>query len=45
MAMSKYNELYRPGLLSLRDGGVHSMQVVRDVIVSALHIMLSIIYI
>lgn len=38
MAIPKYNELYRPVLLSLRDGGVHSMKEVRDFIVSALHL-------
>lgn len=38
MAIPKYNELYRLVLLSLQDGGTHSMKEVRDFIVSTLHL-------
>lgn len=38
MAIPKYNELYRLVLLSLQDGGVHSMKEVRDFIISTLHL-------
>ena len=38
MAMPKYNELYRLVLLSLQDGGTHSMKEVRDFIISTLHL-------
>lgn len=34
MAIPKYNELYRLVLLSLQDGGTHSMKEVRDFIIS-----------
>ena len=38
MAIPKYNELYRLVLLSLQDGGTHSMKEVRDFIISTLHL-------
>ena len=38
MAIPKYNELYRLVLLSLQDGGMHSMKEVRDFIISTLHL-------
>ena len=38
MAIPKYNELYRLALLSLQDGGTHSMKEVRDFIISTLHL-------
>ena len=38
MASPKYNELYRLVLLSLQDGGTHSMKEVRDFIISTLHL-------
>ena len=38
MAVPKYNELYRLVLLSLQDGGTHSMKEVRDFIISTLHL-------
>ena len=38
MAITKYNELYRLVLLSLQDGGTHSMKEVRDFIISTLHL-------
>ena len=38
MAIPKYNELYRLVLLSLQDGGTHSMKEVRDFITSTLHL-------
>ena len=38
MAIPKYNELYRLVLLSLKDGGTHSMKEVRDFIISTLHL-------
>ena len=38
MATPKYNELYRLVLLSLQDGGTHSMKEVRDFIISTLHL-------
>lgn len=38
MAIPKYNELYRLVLLSLQDGGKHSMKEVRDFIISTLHL-------
>ena len=38
MANPKYNELYRLVLLSLQDGGTHSMKEVRDFIISTLHL-------
>lgn len=38
MAIPKFNELYRLVLLSLQDGGTHSMKEVRDFIISTLHL-------
>ena len=38
MDIPKYNELYRLVLLSLQDGGTHSMKEVRDFIISTLHL-------
>ena len=38
MAIPKYNALYRLVLLSLQDGGTHSMKEVRDFIISTLHL-------
>ena len=38
MAIPKCNELYRLVLLSLQDGGTHSMKEVRDFIISTLHL-------
>ena len=38
MAIPKYNELFRLVLLSLQDGGTHSMKEVRDFIISTLHL-------
>lgn len=38
MAIPKYNELYRLVLLSLQDGGTHSMKEVRNFIISTLHL-------
>ena len=38
MAIPKYNELYLMVLLSLQDGGTHSMKEVRDFIISTLHL-------
>ena len=38
MAIPKYNELYRLVLISLQDGGTHSMKEVRDFIISTLHL-------
>lgn len=38
MAIPKYNELYRLVLLSLQDGGTHSMKEVRDFIISTLRL-------
>ena len=38
MAIPKYNELYRLVLLSLQDGGTHSMKEVRVFIISTLHL-------
>lgn len=38
MAIPKYNELYRLVLLSLQDGGTHSMKEVPDFIISTLHL-------
>lgn len=38
MAIPKYNELYRLVLLSLQDGGTHSMKEVQDFIISTLHL-------
>lgn len=38
MAIPKYNELYRLVLLSLQDGGTHSMKEVRDFIISTMHL-------
>lgn len=38
MAIPKYNELYRLVLLSLQDGGTHSMKEVRDFIILTLHL-------
>lgn len=38
MAIPKYNELYHLVLLSLQDGGTHSMKEVRDFIISTLHL-------